>query len=67
MARPGSKHWIIVKRIMRYLKKTIDVKLCLDGFDIVLSGYCDADYANDIDDRKSTMGYMFKVRSAAVS
>ena len=67
MARLGSKHWIVVKRIMRYLKKTIDVKLCLSGFDIVLSGYCDADYAGDMDDRKSTTGSMFKVGSGAVS
>ncbi len=67
MARPGSKHWMAVKRIMRYLKKTIDVKLCLGGFDIVLSGYCDADYAGDMDDRKSTTGYMFKVGLGAVS
>ena len=56
-----------VMRMMRYLKKTIDVKLCLGGFDVVLSGYCDADYVGDMDDRKSTMGYMFKVGSDAVS
>ena len=67
MARPGSKHWMAIKRIMRYLKKTIDVKLCLGGFDVVLSGYCDADYAGDMDDQKSTTGYMFKVGLGAVS
>ena len=47
MARPGSMHWMAVKRIMRYLNGTSDVKLCLGSKNIVLSGYCDADYAGD--------------------
>ena len=67
MARPGSMHWTAVERIMRYLKSTLDVKLCLGGANIVLSGYCDADYAGDTNDRKSTTGYMLKVGSGAVS
>ena len=66
MARPGSNHWIAVKRIMRYLKGTHDVKLCLGGHDIVLRGYCNADYAGDTNDRRSTTGYMFMVGSGAV-
>ena len=67
MTRPGSKHWTAVKRIMRHLKGTLDVKLCLRGANIVLSGYSDADYASDSNDRKCTTGYMFKVDSDAVS
>ena len=67
MARPGSTHWIAVKRMMRYLKDTLDVKLCLGGANIVLSGYCDADYASGTNDRKSTTDYMFKVGSGTVS
>ena len=47
---PGSNHWIAVKRIMRYLKGTHDVKLCLGGHDIVLCRYCDVDYAGDTND-----------------
>ena len=60
-------HWMAVKRIMRYLKGTSDVKLCLGGKNIVLSGYCDADYAGDTSNRRSTTGYMFKVGAGAVS
>ena len=67
MARPGSNHWIAVKRIMRYLKGTDDVKLCLGDHDIVLRGYCDTHYAGDTNDRRSTTGYMFIVGSGAVS
>ena len=44
-----------------------DMKLGLGGHDIVLHGYCDADYAGDTNDRRSTTGYMFMVGSGAVS
>ena len=30
-------------------------------------GYCDADWAGDIDDHKSTSGYPFQLSGAAVS
>ena len=67
VARSGSTYWIVVKIIMCYLKGTFDVKLFLGGANIVLNGYCDADYAGDTNDCKSTTGYMFKVGSGAVS
>ena len=49
------------------MKGSCDVKLCLRGDNIVLSGYCDADYAGDSNNRRFTTGYMFKVVSKAVS
>lgn len=61
-------HWIAAKRILRYLKGTINIKLvfsnqCLES----LTGYTDADYANDRDTRKSVTGYLFTKAGAAVS
>ena len=67
MSRPEPMHWAAVKRIMRYLKGTLDVKLCLGGKDIILRGYCDADWAGDPEDRKSTTGYVFFVGEGAIS
>ena len=67
MARQGFTHWTAVTKIMRYLKSTLDVKLCLGGANIVLSGYCDADYAGDTNDCKSTTDYRFKMGFGAVS
>ena len=67
-AQPTKQHWIAVKRIMRYLKGTVKLGLLYskDGSRKCI-GYSDADWAGDIDDRRSTSGYLFQVSGAAVS
>ena len=59
MSKVGPPYWMAMERIMRYLKSTLDFKLCLGGKNIVLGGFCDADWARDANDRQSTIGYMF--------
>ncbi|XP_070025456.1 secreted RxLR effector protein 161-like [Nicotiana sylvestris] len=54
-ANPKESHLTAVKRILRYLKGTID--LCLwypKGSNFNLVGYDDADYANFLVDRNNT-------------
>ena len=65
---PGVAHWLAVKRIMRYLKGTIDMKLTYskNGNEVV-QGYCDSDWASDSIDRRSTTGYVFKLQGGAIS
>ena len=60
-ARPGQRHWVAVKRIMRYLSGTrsLGIKYQHHGAETVLHGYTDADYAGEIDSRRSTTGYVF--------
>ena len=65
---PTKQHWTAVKRIMRYLKGTPNHGLIYsknDPKDCV--GYSDADWAGDVNDRKSTSGYLFKISGAPVS
>jgi hypothetical protein len=64
---PGPAHWKVVKRILRYIHETIDHVLCYHGEDLRLTGYSDADWASDKDDRKSTLGYAFILGGGAVS
>uniref|UniRef100_A0A2N9EE71 Integrase catalytic domain-containing protein n=1 Tax=Fagus sylvatica TaxID=28930 RepID=A0A2N9EE71_FAGSY len=56
-----------VKRILRYLRGTSDHALCYHGGDLRLTGYSDADWASDKDERKSTSGYAFILGGGAVS
>ena len=41
--------------------------LCYDGTDVRLHGYVDSDFAGDVDNRGSTISYIFTLRSEAVS
>ncbi|KAK6162474.1 hypothetical protein DH2020_002315 [Rehmannia glutinosa] len=59
MQRPLEAHWKAVKRILRYLSGTLEhglhlTKNQLPSFDIV--GFSDADWATNIEDRRSTSG-----------
>nr|XP_033513285.1 secreted RxLR effector protein 161-like [Nicotiana tomentosiformis] len=64
----GLEYWQVVKRIMRYLKGTVDYALCYQGGkDLRLVGYSDADQGGDLDERKSTSGYIFLLSDGAIS
>jgi len=66
-ANPGQSHWKAVKRILRYLKGTADYSLCFQGENLQLMGYADADWEGDLDERKSTSGYVFLLSNGAIS
>jgi hypothetical protein len=67
MATPGWSHWMAVKRIMRYLRGNLHLKLQLGGQHMKLKGNSDADWAGDVNDRRSTTGYAFSLRDGMVS
>ena len=67
MSNPGKKHWEAVKGIMRYLNGTRDVCICFGSKGTCVEGYTDADYAGDMDKRRSTSGYVFMFTGGAVS
>ncbi|KAI3500109.1 hypothetical protein L1887_35925 [Cichorium endivia] len=68
MQSPKKPHLDAARRILRYIKGTIDYGLLYKrGEDCKLVGYCDADYAGDHDTRRSTTGYVFKLGSGTIS
>ena len=67
-ADPGEGHWIAVKNILKYLKRTKDVFLLYGGEDeLSVRGYRDASYLIDSDDSRSQSGYVFVINGGAVS
>jgi hypothetical protein len=66
-SNPGQSHWKAVKRILRYLKGTIDYVLCYKGSNLCLVGYSDANWGSDLDECKSTSGYAFLLNNGAIT
>ena len=68
MASPTETHWTGVKRILRYLRGTTNYGLMYDGNGSNdLQGFSDADWAGDMDTRRSTSGYVFQLGNSTVS
>ena len=65
-ANPGMMHWKAVKRILRYLKVTTDYSLCYQGKELRLVGYLDVDWAGDLEEHKSTSGYIFLLNNGVI-
>lgn len=64
---PGKAHWIAAKRVLRYLKTTKHYKITYKEGSSELEGFCDADWGSDVDDRRSTSGYVFMMQGGAIS
>ena len=69
MSKPSKDHWTGVKRILRYLKGTLKygLKFSVHEEEPELFGYSDADWAGDVDTRRSTSGYVFQIGTSTVS
>lgn len=68
MEKPYEEHMLAAKRILRYVKGTTEYGIQYKcGEERVLIGFVDSDYAGDVDDRKSTSGYVFMLSGGVVS
>jgi len=55
---PTTIHWTAVKRILRYVKYTLDLGLRIErSSSLLISAFSDADWAGNVDDRRSTGGF----------
>jgi hypothetical protein len=72
MSKRRKEHWTTIKRVFRYLCGITSYGLCYQrrlGLDRVLdiNGFVDADWAGDLDRRRSTSGYVFNLFGGAIS
>ncbi|KAJ8730080.1 hypothetical protein PYW07_017118 [Mythimna separata] len=64
-----ANHFLLtaLKRVLRYIKHTVDYSLVYKCNNDSLRGYCDADWGGDLRDRKSTTGYCFMFENCLIS
>jgi len=68
MSAPTEAHFQVVKRILRYIKGTMEFGILYRrGGDEKVLSYTDSDYAGDLDDRKSTLGFVFLMCGGAIA
>lgn len=60
---PTEEHWNFLKRILRYVQGTLDIVLEFHGSDKAepFTVYSDSDWGNDVNDRRSITGCVFRV------
>ena len=66
-ADPGEGHWMAVKNILKYLRRTKDAFLIYGDGELEVTGYTDASFQTDKDNCKSQSGYIFCLNNGAVS
>ncbi|GMG23088.1 unnamed protein product [Ambrosiozyma monospora] len=67
LSSPREGHLTAAKHVLRYVKGTLHLKLVYrHSSSFKITGYCDADWAGDKSDRKSTSGYFFSISGAPV-
>ncbi|KAK2395944.1 secreted RxLR effector protein [Trifolium repens] len=65
---PGESHWIAVKNILKYLRRTKETFLVYGGEEeLSVVGYTDASFQTDKDDFRSQSGFVFCLNGGAVS
>jgi transposase InsO family protein len=65
---PGVAHWTAVKNVLKYMRNTKDQLLVYGGdTELKVSGYVDASFQTDKDDRTSQTGWVFLINGGAVS
>ncbi|KAL4011721.1 hypothetical protein IC575_028783 [Cucumis melo] len=70
MSNPGKQHWKAVKWVLRYLKGSANVSLCYSrdcDKSTLLGGFTDADYAADLDKKRSLSGHIYRLYGNVVS
>lgn len=66
VAAPSDMHWKAAKRVLRYIAGTLDRGITYQRGQVEVEAYTDADYAGELDSRKSTSGAVVLMRGGPV-
>ncbi|XP_058725779.1 secreted RxLR effector protein 161-like [Vicia villosa] len=72
MEKPQECHLTLIKRVLRYIKGTIDHSVLMPmkkstSTNAEVHGYTNSDFSGDQDEEKSIVGYIFMIRGALIS
>jgi hypothetical protein len=67
MHNPTTTHWTAAKRMLRYLKGSVDSGLYYSKGKVSLNDFCDSDWAGNPNDRRSITGFCIFLSSNLVS
>ena len=68
LSSPGMDHWKKAKWVMQYLQRTKDYMLTYHkSSHLEIMGYSDSNFAGCLDNRRSTLGYIFMLTGEAIS
>jgi hypothetical protein len=67
MSAPTKDHWRAAMGVLRYLADTREYGIVFGNDGLIPEGYVDADYAGDVDTRRSTTGYVYTLAGGAIS
>jgi hypothetical protein len=72
MSTPIKEDWTTVKRVFRYLCGTKYYDICYQGKPegdnkVDEHGFVDTDWAGNLDQQRSTSGYVFKIFGGAIN
>jgi len=68
MQSPRKPHLEAAKKILKYVNSTLDMSLFFEKkITSSLVGFTDADFREDLDDRRSTSGYVFLIDGTSIS
>jgi hypothetical protein len=66
-SNPRPTHWVTVKHILKYVRRTRDYILVYHCEDLTTIGYTDSEFQLDRDSRKSTSRYVYTLDGGAIS
>ena len=65
---PGTQHYNAAIHLLKYIKGSMDRELIYKSDSkLQIEGYCDADWATNADNRRSTTGYVFYLSGAPIT
>ncbi|CAM8895779.1 unnamed protein product [Rhodiola kirilowii] len=66
-SNPSTHHWEAIRRVLKYLRGTMNYGLVYAGFPSVLEGYTDASWIINLEEHSSTSGWVFLLGGGAIS